>query len=121
MKDSIVINEIQAFCKIGLYDFEKELGQNLLINLELEADLNKAAKSNSIKDTIDYTQVSIKVREIAQRQEYLLIENLADEIVLELFKSFKLIEAIKLELYKTIINAEKFSGKVAIRIYRQRQ
>ncbi len=121
MKDSIVINEINAFSKIGLYDFERELGQNLVINLELETDLSKAAKSNAIEDTVDYTKVSVKVREIAQKKEYLLVENLAEEIVLELFNSFKLIEAIKLELHKTIINAEKFSGKIAIRIYRQRQ
>lgn len=121
MEDCIIINEINAFSKIGIHDFERDLGQNVVINLELQLELNKAAKSNELTDTVDYVAVSIKVREIAQKQEYLLIENLANQIVLELFDSFPLIQGIKIELHKTIINAEKFTGKVAARLYRQRK
>lgn len=121
MKDQIIIHEIQAFSRIGIYEFERELGQSLIISLDLELDLAKAARTNKLEDTIDYTAVSILVRKIAQEKEYFLLENLAHEIVIKLFESFSLIENITLEIHKPIINAEKFSGKVAIKIHRQRK
>lgn len=119
-QDCIILKDLQAFCRLGSYDHERILGQSVIINLELELDLNSAAKSNCIKDTIDYVEVSIMIRKLAQSKEFLLIENLAHEIVGTLFKHFDKLEGILLEINKTIVNAEQFTGKPSIRIYRKR-
>lgn len=121
MKDQIIIREIQAFSRIGVYDFERELGQSLIIDLGLELDLSKAGKSNKLEDSVDYTAVSVLVRKTAQEKDYFLLENLAQEIAVKLFENFSSIENIIMEIHKPIVNAEKFSGKVAIKIHRSRK
>jgi dihydroneopterin aldolase len=91
-----------------------------MINLELELDLAPAARSNRIEDTIDYVAVSLIVRTLAQSKEFLLVESLAHEITETLFKHFNKLEGILIEINKTIVNAEQFTGNPSIKIYRSR-
>ena len=117
-KDCIILKDLQAFCKLGSYDSERILGQCVIINLELELD--PAGRSSRIEDTVNYVEVSIMVRTLAQSKEFLLVENLAHEIVEKLFKHFDKLEAILIEINKTIVNAEQFTGNPSIRIHRSR-
>ena len=121
MKDAILIKNLQAFCRLGSYDIERVLGQCITIDLEMEIDLSKAALSNNVCDSVNYVDVSIMIRTLAQSREFLLIENLAHEICENIFEKFKLINGIKIEITKTIVNAEQFTGTPAIRIYRSRK
>lgn len=121
MKDSIILNNLQAFCRLGCYDVERILGQCVTINIELELDLEKPGRSNNVKDSVDYVEVSILIRKLAQSREFILVENLAHEICENIFKSFSPVDAIRLEIIKTIVNAEQFTGTPGIRIYRQRK
>lgn len=120
MKDRIILKNLQAFCKLGSYDHERILGQSLIIHLELELDLALAARSNRVEDTIDYVEVSLVIRKLAQSREFLLIENLAQEIAEALFNHFDKLEGVLIEINKTIVNAEQFTGSPSIRIYRTR-
>ena len=114
MKDAILIKNLQAFCRLGSYDIERVLGQCINIDLELEIDLSKAALSNDVTD-------SVMIRTLAQSREFFLIENLAHEICQNIFSNFALVDGIKIEITKTIVNAEQFTGTPAIRIYRTRK
>ncbi|MDA0772424.1 MAG: dihydroneopterin aldolase [Cyanobacteria bacterium] len=118
--DCIIIKNIQAYSKLGIYDYERELGQSLLIDLELELDLERAGLSDKVADSIDYAAVSLAIRRLAQSKEYLLIEHLAREIITMLFSKFDKLEGVLVEVKKTIVNAEQFSGEPSIRIYRSR-
>lgn len=120
LQDRIILKNLQAFCRLGAYDHERILGQSLIIHLELELDLAPAAKSNKIEDTIDYVEVSLIVRRLAQSREFLLIENLAQEITDTLLQRFNILQAILIEINKTIVNAEQFTGNPSIKIYRKR-
>jgi dihydroneopterin aldolase len=118
--DSIVLQEIQVFSRLGLYDHERRLGQTLIVDLELKLDLSLAGKSTKVADTIDYAAVSVLVRELGQSREFILIEELAHEIITMLFAKFEKLEGIKIEVHKTIINAQEFSGKASVKLYRTR-
>lgn len=120
LSDRIILRDLQAFCKLGIYDHERILGQSLLIQLELELDLNLAAKSDNVRDSIDYVAVSLAIRQLAQNKNFLLIEHLAHEIITMLFAKFNKLEGVLIEVNKTIVNAEQFSGKPAVRLYRTR-
>ena len=118
--DCIRLRDLQAFCKLGSYDFERILGQSVCIDLEMELDLSAAGKSNDVADSIDYVDVAVAIRELSQSKEFQLIEHLAHEIIVMLFERFPKLEGILIEITKTIVNAEQFSGSPSIRLYRTR-
>lgn len=120
MQDYISIKNIQANTKLGIYPEELVLGQAVSIDLDLELDLSKAAKTNQIEDTVDYVAISVMVRTIAQSRDFGLIENLAQCIIDGLFSKFDKIEGIKIEIRKGIINAAQFSGDISVSFYRKR-
>lgn len=120
ISDRIIIKKLQAYCKLGTYDFERILGQSVYINLELELDLEEAAKSDNVTYSIDYVEISLAVRELAQSKDFLLIEHLAHKTIEMLFKRFEKLEGVAIEITKTIVNAEQFSGVPSIRLYRTR-
>ncbi len=120
LSDRIILNDIQAFAKIGLYDYERVLGQMLKVDLSLELDLSEAGRENNFAKTIDYVAVSILVREFCLSREFHLIENLAETLVELLFERFSLLKGVEIAIHKTIINAEQFSGQVSVRIHRTR-
>ena len=119
-KDAVLLKDLQAFCRLGIYDSERILGQCIQIQLELEFDLEKAAKSNSIEHSVNYVEVSLSVRELTQSKEFLLIENLAYEIIEMLLAKFSILEGVQIEITKTIVNADQFTGTPAVRMHRNR-
>ena len=118
--DKVSLKNLQAFCRLGIYDSERILGQSLNINVDLFFDLSIAGKSNKINDSINYVDVSLAIRELTQSKEFLLLENLAEEICMMLFKKFQILEGIKLEITKSIVNAEQFTGTPVVTVYRER-
>lgn len=120
-KDAVLLKDLQAFCRLGIYDSERILGQCINIQLELEFCLDKVAKTDNVKDSINYVEVSIAVREFAQSRDFLTIENLALEIIQMLFAKFNILEGVLIEITKTIVNADQFTGTPAVRMCRARQ
>ena len=119
-KDALLLKDLQAFCRLGIYDSERILGQCIQIQLELEFDLAKAAKTNSVEDSVNYVEVSLSIRELTQSKEFLLIENLAHEIIEMLLAKFSILEGVQIEITKTIVNADQFTGTPAVRMHRNR-
>lgn len=119
-QDKVSLKNLQAFCKLGIYDSERILGQSINININLFFDLSISGKSNKVEDSINYVDVSLTLRELAQSKEFLLIENLAEEMCKALFNKFSILEAINLEITKSIVNADQFTGTPVVTIYRKR-
>lgn len=53
LKDKVSLKNLQAFCRLGIYDHEKVLGQNLNINIDLFFDLSISGNSDKVADTIE--------------------------------------------------------------------
>ena len=120
IKDKVSLKDLQAFCRLGIYDKERILGQSININIDLFFDLSIAAKSNKIEDSINYVDVSLTIRELAQSKEFLLLENLCQEICNTLFDKHPILDAINLEITKSIVNADQFTGTPVVTVYRER-
>lgn len=120
MSDSIFLEGVEAFTRLGVYAPERQRGQCVRFNLRLELDLLEAGKTDDIKNTISYVDVSREVQSIASSKEYNLIEHLSAEICEGLFKKFDKLTGIELRVFKTVINAEGFIGNASVRIYRKR-
>ena len=58
MKDIIYIKDLRVQTIIGIFGWEREGRQEVSIDLEISFDCNKAAKTDSIEDTIDYKKIT---------------------------------------------------------------
>ena len=59
---------------------EKEQAQEFKVDLEIECDTEKAAASDRLADTVDYTELRSIVREIVEGPSLNLLESLASRI-----------------------------------------
>ena len=84
----IKINEIQLFGYHGLYEEEKENGQNFIISLSI--DIDYTVKNDKIKNTVDYTKIINEVKDTFNQKRYNLIESLAVVISDNLMKNKKI-------------------------------
>ena len=108
---------IQVDTIIGVYDWERNKPQRLLVDLELTADLQAACKSDEVADTIDYARVVDLLVALANESQFKLLEALAQAFSDTLFAHFEL---SKLTLTITKPNILPNTEKVAVRISRKR-
>ncbi len=60
---------------------ENTLGQRFMVDLALTVDIAEAARTDSLKDTVDYAQVYALCRKIVEQDRVKLIETLANDIL----------------------------------------
>ena len=75
----IKIENLKLRTIVGIYDWEKEKKQDVIINIEIEFDGTKAIETDSIDDTIDYKTITKEIIEMVEGQEFNLIERIAGD------------------------------------------
>ena len=86
--DRVFIEDLNIETVIGIFDWEREIRQTVSIDLEMAFDIRAAAKSDDIRDTLDYKSVSKRLIHFVEDAEFQLVETLAEQcaaIVLEEF------------------------------------
>ena len=86
--DTIYIHGLKLQTIIGCLPHEKEKPQTLIIDVELVKDLQKAAKTDDIKQTINYADVIEKIQYFIHSSRFELIESLAEHIAQLLLKEY---------------------------------
>ena len=95
MKDQIVLTGIHGFGYHGLFDHERENGQDFYVDLSLSVDLTAAAISDSIDDTVNYAEITDLVVEEITSDPVNLIEKLAARIAERvLYQHLKVISVV---------------------------
>jgi dihydroneopterin aldolase len=77
---TIVIEQIQVDCIIGVYEFERNNKQKLLIDIEMEYDSTKACVSDHLKYAVDYFKITEDIHSFVSQSSFQLIEALAAAI-----------------------------------------
>ncbi len=78
--DIVFIRDLQVETVIGIYDWERKIRQIISIDLDMANDIQKAASSDSIDDTLSYKTVAKRLVEFIEQSEYELVEALAEKI-----------------------------------------
>jgi dihydroneopterin aldolase len=97
--DKIFIRDLRVETVIGIYEWERRIRQTVVIDLELSADIRKAALSDAIEDTVSYKGVAKRVIEFVEQSEFQLIETLSERIAEIVLTEFGL-QWVKLTLSK---------------------
>lgn len=80
MKDVIRILGMSFYGYHGVSAAEKETGRGFEVDCELELDLSPAGHSDSLADTINYSEVYRMVRQVVEGKAFALLERLAHEL-----------------------------------------
>ena len=78
--DIIFLTGLTTECIIGIWDWERKVRQKVVIDLEMGADIRKAAASDHIDDTLDYKRVSKRVLGFVGESQFQLVETLTEQI-----------------------------------------
>ena len=89
----IKIENLKLRTIVGIYDWEKEKKQDVIINIEMEFDGTKAIETDSIDDTIDYKTITKEIIEMVEGQEYNLIERIAGDAMKIIMRNDKVQKA----------------------------
>lgn len=87
--DIIYINDLRIETVIGIFDWERNIKQTVVLDIEMAADCRKAAETDSVEDTVNYKSVAKRLIEFVGESEYQLVETLAERcaaIVLDEFQ-----------------------------------
>jgi len=97
--DIIFLGGLKIDAIIGIYDWERKTKQAVILDIEMAHDIQKAAATDDIEDTLDYKAVSKHVISFVEQSEFFLVEKLAEEIVSTIRKEFN-VPWVKLILNK---------------------
>src|ERR1039458_7511812 len=88
------LKNIQVYAYHCAHAHEREHGARFEIDVEFEAALEAAIRSDDLADTIDYVEVQQTVVSISTAKRYHLLEALCDAIASQLIASFPIMEVI---------------------------
>jgi len=88
--DKIFIHALKTEAIIGIFDWERQVKQTVIVDIEISADIRKAALSDSIDDTLNYKRVAKGVLSFIEGSSFHLVETLADHIAMLLLEDFGL-------------------------------
>ncbi len=116
-EDRIFLRGLSAECIIGFIDWERRTPQTLLIDLEIPCDCARAARHDSVEDTVDYKRVAKRVLAWLPETQFQLVETLAHRLAMLLLAEFAL-EWIRISVNKP--GAIRHSRDVGVSIERRR-
>ena len=72
--DQIRIDNLEMFGYHGVLEQEQSLGQKFVVSAVLFLDTRQAGKTDQLAKSLDYSEVCQKIKELVERERYLLIE-----------------------------------------------
>ena len=86
--DKIFIHALKTEAIIGIFDWERQAKQTVIVDIEISADIRKAALSDSIDDTLNYKRVAKRVLSFVEESKFHLVETLAEHIAMLMLEEF---------------------------------
>ena len=86
--DKIFIHALKTETIVGIFDWERQVKQTVILDIEFSADIRKAALSDSIDDTLNYKQVAKRVLAFVEASSFHLVETLAERVAALILEEF---------------------------------
>ena len=111
--DKVFIEQLTVITTIGVYEWEQQIKQKLVLDIEMAHDNRPAGKSDDVSDALDYSTVSQAVIEHIEQGRFLLVERVAEEVATLIMTQFS-VPWIKIRLAKPGAVAQATSVGVEI-------
>jgi dihydroneopterin aldolase len=86
--DKIFLHALKTEAIIGIFDWERQVKQTVVLDIELSVDIRKAALTDSIDDTLNYKRVGKRVLAFVEASRYHLVETLAEHVAMLILEEF---------------------------------
>lgn len=86
--DIIFLTDLRIETVIGIWDWERKIRQTVSIDLEMAADIRKAARSDSVDDTLNYKLVAKRLQAFVGDSSFQLVETLAERVAAIVLEEF---------------------------------
>jgi 7,8-dihydroneopterin aldolase/epimerase/oxygenase len=79
--DRITLTGLTAYGRHGVFEFEREQGQNFVVDVVLDLDLSTAARTDDVTGTVHYGELATALVGVIEGEPVNLIETLADRLL----------------------------------------
>ena len=86
--DAILVRDLRVEALIGIHRRERHVRQTLSIDLDIGIPGTTVFSSDKVADTIDYEQVTLKIRDLAASGHFRLVETFAERVAALLLQDF---------------------------------
>ncbi|WP_017444951.1 dihydroneopterin aldolase [Gayadomonas joobiniege] len=86
--DIVFIHNFEIKTKIGVFEWEHDILQTLIFDIEMAWNNSLPAKTDDITAALDYSKVTEFIRFYCQNHQYELIETLAERLCENIMLSF---------------------------------
>ena len=97
--DKIFLTGLSIECVVGVWEWERQVKQPVVLDIEMATDIRKAAASDHLDDTIDYKKVSKRIQSFVGESQFQLVETLTERVAEIIVKEFH-VPWVKVKLNK---------------------
>lgn len=97
--DIVYIRDLRIETIIGIFDWERQVKQEVSLDLEMGADISKAAATDDIQYALNYKEVSKRIISLIEASEFQLVEAMAETVTRVVMEEFS-VPWVKLRLSK---------------------
>ncbi|MGE8684213.1 MAG: dihydroneopterin aldolase [Acinetobacter sp.] len=117
--DAIIIEGLKVDTVVGCFNWERQIIQPLMLDLIIQNNLEQAACSDELEDTLNYAEICEISAKVIQEAQPKLIEHAAKLVIDALFSTYASVESIMITIRKPAIIAQ--ANSVGIRLERHRK
>ena len=116
--DKLIIGGLEFYGHCGITPEEQKTGQRFSLDIEMACDVGRIARADQLGEAFDYAAISRRVIEIARKEQFKLIETMAERLALLILKEFG-VKSLTLRLRKTAPPIEPIMAYSAVEIHRE--
>jgi len=98
--DKVLLSNLGFYGYHGVLKEESILGQKFFIDIELYLNTKKAGTTDNMYDSVSYAEVYEVVKDITENKRFNLIEALAENIAINVFDKFVLVQEVMVRVRK---------------------
>jgi dihydroneopterin aldolase len=116
--DRIHIRDLTVPAVIGVYPEERNIRQELVLNVEIVTNLKEAGLTDNFELTVDYDTLTEKISELVENSSFKLIESVAESVA-DYILGITGVNACRVTVDKP--GAVRRARSVAVEIFRDQQ
>lgn len=118
--DAITLSGLKAVGNHGVYDFERAGSQDFIADIILYVDARKAARTDDVADTVDYSAVAEDAVAVLTGPAVFLIETLASRLA-EIALSYPGVKRAAVTVHKPMAPLKQQFSDVSVTVVRERK